>query len=87
MSESAIEIKDENNLNAPGENSLWRELKEAIQGSEADYTEIKIGKAIFLLAVPMILELIMESTFAVVDIFFVGKIINGCYCNCCKTNR
>jgi len=55
-------------------NSLWTELKDAIRGSEADYTEIKIGKAIFLLAVPMILELIMESTFAVVDIFFVGKL-------------
>ena len=56
------------------ENSLWQELKDAIRGSEADYTEIKIGKAIFLLAVPMILELIMESTFAVIDIFFVGKL-------------
>lgn len=55
-------------------NSHWQELKNAIRGSEADYTEIKIGKAIFLLAVPMILELIMESTFAVVDIFFVGKL-------------
>ncbi|MBE0539056.1 MAG: MATE family efflux transporter [Ignavibacterium sp.] len=55
-------------------NSLWIELKDAVSGSEADYTEIKIGKAIFLLAVPMILELIMESTFAVVDIFFVGKL-------------
>jgi putative MATE family efflux protein len=55
-------------------NSLWQELKDAIRGSEADYTEIKIGKAVFLLAVPMILELIMESTFAVVDIFFVGKL-------------
>jgi MATE family, multidrug efflux pump len=55
-------------------NSLWQELKDAIRGSEADYTEIKIGRAIFLLAVPMILELIMESTFAVVDIFFVGKL-------------
>jgi len=49
-------------------------LKNAIRGSEADYTEIKIGKAIFLLAVPMILELIMESTFAVVDIYFVGTL-------------
>ena len=55
-------------------NSIWQELKDAVRGSEADYTEIKIGKAIFLLAVPMILELIMESTFAVVDIFFVGKL-------------
>jgi putative MATE family efflux protein len=63
-----------NNQTEKKVNSLWHELKDAIRGSEADYTEIKIGKAIFLLAVPMILELIMESTFAVVDIFFVGKL-------------
>jgi len=55
-------------------NSIWRELKNAIQGTEADYTQINIGRAVFLLAVPMILELIMESTFAVVDIYFVGKL-------------
>ncbi|MCI0406835.1 MAG: MATE family efflux transporter [candidate division Zixibacteria bacterium] len=54
--------------------SIWRELKNAIRGTEADYTQIGIGKAVFLLAVPMILELIMESTFAVVDIFFVGTL-------------
>jgi putative MATE family efflux protein len=54
--------------------SIWQELKNALRGSEADYTEIKIGRAIFLLAVPMILELIMESTFAVVDIYFVGNL-------------
>lgn len=54
--------------------SIWRELKNAIQGTEADYTKIGIGKAVFLLAVPMILELIMESTFAVVDIYFVGRL-------------
>jgi len=68
--EATVENKSQQNKS----NSLWRELKDAIRGSEADYTEIKIGKAIFLLAVPMILELIMESTFAVVDIFFVGKL-------------
>ena len=54
--------------------SLWRELRDAIRGTEADYTRIGLGKAIFLLAVPMILELVMESTFAVVDIYFVGKL-------------
>jgi putative MATE family efflux protein len=53
---------------------IWQELKEAIRGSEADYTAIGIRKAIFLLAVPMILELVMESTFAVVDIYFVGRL-------------
>lgn len=54
--------------------STWQALKDAIRGSEADYTKIDLKRAIFLLAVPMILELIMESTFAVVDIYFVGKL-------------
>lgn len=54
--------------------STWEALKDAIRGSEADYTKIDLKRAIFLLAVPMILELIMESTFAVVDIYFVGKL-------------
>src|SRR5690554_1687557 len=54
--------------------SVWRELRNAIKGTEADYTQIGMKKAIFLLAVPMILELIMESTFAVVDIYFVGRL-------------
>ena len=54
--------------------STWQALKDAIRGTEADYTQIDLKRAIFLLAVPMILELIMESTFAVVDIYFVGKL-------------
>jgi putative MATE family efflux protein len=54
--------------------SNWQALKDAIRGTEADYTTIGLKRAIFLLAVPMILELVMESTFAVVDIFFVGKL-------------
>lgn len=60
--------------NQPFTYSVWQQLKDAIRGSEADYTQIPIGKAIFLLSVPMILELIMESTFAVVDIYFVGRL-------------
>jgi len=72
--EIKLESQTKKTVSEPLNNSLWHELKDAIRGSEADYTEIKIGKAIFLLAVPMILELIMESTFAVVDIFFVGKL-------------
>ncbi|HEY9488881.1 MAG TPA: MATE family efflux transporter [Chryseosolibacter sp.] len=54
--------------------SIWEALKDAIRGSEADYTKIRLKRAIFLLAVPMILELVMESLFAVVDIYFVGKL-------------
>lgn len=59
---------------SPRRDSLWKELKNAIRGTEADYTKIGLRRAIFLLAVPMILELVMESTFAVVDIYFVGKL-------------
>ncbi len=54
--------------------SIWKQVKDAIQGTDADYTQIDLKKAIFLLAVPMILELVMESTFAVVDIYFVGQL-------------
>lgn len=54
--------------------SMWQDLRDAIRGTEADYTKIRMRKAIFLLAVPMVLELVMESTFAVVDIYFVGKL-------------
>ncbi|MBE0662496.1 MAG: MATE family efflux transporter [Bacteroidales bacterium] len=54
--------------------TLWQELKGAIKGTEADYTKIGLKRAIFLLAVPMVLELVMESTFAVADIYFVGKL-------------
>ena len=49
-------------------------LRQAIGGSEESFTEGSINRAIFLLSVPMILEMVMESLFAVVDIFFVSKV-------------
>ena len=54
--------------------SLWAELRAAVRGTNAEYTKIPMRRAVFLLAVPMVLELVLESTFAVVDIFFVGKL-------------
>jgi len=54
--------------------SIWGTLREAIRGSHQDYTEAPIGRAVVLLAVPMVLEMLMESIFLVVDVFFVGKL-------------
>lgn len=54
--------------------SLFRLFKEALIGSEQNFTQGNINKAIFLLAIPMIVEMGMESIFAVVDIFFVSKL-------------
>jgi putative MATE family efflux protein len=54
--------------------SWWSEVRDAIRGTGADYTKIPMRRAVFLLSVPMVLELVLESTFAVVDIFFVAKL-------------
>ncbi|HEY7407097.1 MAG TPA: MATE family efflux transporter [Gemmatimonadaceae bacterium] len=52
----------------------WDAVKDAIRGSHHDYTAGPIGRSIFLLAVPMVLETVMESVFAVVDVFFVSRL-------------
>lgn len=54
--------------------SVFIFIKDAIAGRQQDFTTGSIRKAIFMLAIPMILEMCMESLFAIVDIFFVGKL-------------
>jgi putative MATE family efflux protein len=54
--------------------TLWSLVKRSLRGDQYDYTQGSIRHAIILLAIPMILELSLESVFAVVDMFFVGKL-------------
>src|SRR5206468_8677818 len=52
----------------------WATVREALRGSHHDYTAGPIGRAIILLAIPMVLEMVMESVFAVVDVFWVAHL-------------
>ncbi|WP_346237163.1 MATE family efflux transporter [Niabella insulamsoli] len=54
--------------------SAVRLLKEALQGKDIDYTTVSIRKAVMMLAIPMMLEMMMESVFALVDLYFVGHL-------------
>jgi len=54
--------------------SLWSSIREAVRGSHQDYTTGSLNRAILLLAIPMILEMVLESLFAVVDVFWVGRL-------------
>jgi len=53
---------------------IWQDFKNALRGTSQDYTTIPLGRAVFLLAIPMVFEMIMESVFAVADIYFVGRL-------------
>src|SRR5256885_2861262 len=53
---------------------FWSGVREALRGSRRDYTQGPIGRAILVLAVPMVLEMVMESVFAVCDVFFVSRL-------------
>lgn len=59
---------------AQGSNSLWRDIRDAVAGAERDYTSEPLSRAILLLAVPMVLEMCMESLFGIVNIFWVARL-------------
>ena len=54
--------------------SLWSSIREALRGSHQDFTSGNLNRAILLLAIPMVLEMVLESLFAVVDVFWVGRL-------------
>ncbi len=58
---------------APGD-SIWGAVREALRGSQRNYTEGPIGRAILILAIPMVLEMVMESVFVICDVFFVSRL-------------
>jgi len=59
---------------AQSQPTLWNSLREALRGSHQDFTTGSLNRAIFLLAVPMVLEMVLESLFAVVDVFWVAHL-------------
>jgi putative MATE family efflux protein len=54
--------------------SLWQSVKEALRGSHQDYTTGSLNRSILLLAIPMVLEMVLESLFAIVDVFWVSHL-------------
>src|SRR5690349_13652475 len=53
---------------------VWATFREAIHGTRIDYTTAPVGRAVIMLAVPMVLEMSMESIFAVADVFWVAHL-------------
>jgi putative MATE family efflux protein len=56
------------------QSTFWQSLKEAIRGTHQDFTEGSISRAVLLLATPMVLEMLMESLFAIVNVFWVTRL-------------
>ena len=54
--------------------SFWGSIREALRGSHQDFTTGSLNRAVVLLAIPMVLEMALESLFAVVDVFWVGRL-------------
>ncbi len=68
-----METMETQNSAAP-QPSLWKSIREAVRGSHQDFTTGSLNRAILLLAIPMVLEMVLESLFAVVDVFWVGRL-------------
>lgn len=68
-----MELLSTATVNAP-ETTFWASVREAIRGTHQDFTAGSLNRAVFLLAIPMVLEMVLESLFAVVDVFWVARL-------------
>lgn len=69
----SVPVAPETSTPSP-ELSFWRIVAQSLRGEHHDFTAVSLNKAVILLAVPMVLEMIMESLFAVVDVFWVSRL-------------
>ncbi len=67
-------MKETIDAGARPENHYWASIREALRGSHRDFTEGSLRSAIVLLAIPMVIEMFMESLFAIVDVFWVARL-------------
>src|SRR6478752_7752658 len=58
----------------PQGNSFWQVVRQALRGEHHDLTALPLNRAVLLLAVPMVLEMFMESLFAITDIYWVSRL-------------
>ncbi|HVS81158.1 MAG TPA: MATE family efflux transporter [Pyrinomonadaceae bacterium] len=72
--ELAAGLEAEPAAGAESAEGMWAAIRESLRGSHRDYTVGPIGRAVILLAIPMVLEMFMESLFAVADIFWVSHL-------------
>ena len=74
MSSSTPSPGDESVVRPHVHTSFWSDVAHALKGEQHDYTKESLNRAVLLLAVPMVLEMVMESLFAVVDVFWVSRL-------------
>jgi len=75
MSVQEVQVQpDATAASSAAQQSFWSSVAEALRGTHQDFTTGNLNRAILLLAIPMVLEMVLESLFAVVDVFWVGRL-------------